>query len=234
VFKIGRVFHYNSKYFITFGGENMSKSSKMKKYLCLIFSLICSSLAISQHNMPLSGSASIVCDICDIYDDGGASGNYATRVSSTMTVVSSSPSAQLVVNGNYDLELYYNTWLRIFNGSSTTGQLLFNSHSGSDTISLVAPSDTITIVFYADSDDPRTGFALHIDTCHKCPSSILGEHSLVLSDTTAVLRWANTLAGEGVLVSIDDATYTMQGNIGVFYVEDDSLFIENLEHCKTY
>ena len=119
--------------------------------------------AAQSYNMGTSGSQTVSgCNIW-IYDNGGPSGQYSNSCSSTMTITPDEPGAIFFIDqGTYNTESSYD-WLKIYDGTSTSGTLLANLQGqGSISSPLTSSSGAFTFEFHSDGSVQRDGFEIHI------------------------------------------------------------------------
>ena len=156
-----------------------SKSDKMKKTL-FIFTIFISAityvLAQGQGSVNLGTSSTISnCDLL-IYDNGGASGDYGSNLDQTLTITSNDPNNGCVLVEVEDLDIDESDTLYFYDGTDTTGTLLFKINNGNynPTVTyrfaatIQNASGAITVRFKTDSATVGEGFMLHTSCIAPC------------------------------------------------------------------
>ncbi|MFA7081407.1 MAG: gliding motility-associated C-terminal domain-containing protein [Bacteroidales bacterium] len=136
---------------------------KLKKLfisIILIFSI--TNVIAQTYLMPTSGYQEIHTDSGVLYDDGGATGNYSTRVSSTMTIYPATPGSYVCLRGSIDLEDYMFSSIRIYDGDTNSTWEVAHLYSGNSNVNIVSYSGALTIRFFVDTETPQSGFEFNI------------------------------------------------------------------------
>ncbi|MDR0789309.1 MAG: gliding motility-associated C-terminal domain-containing protein [Bacteroidales bacterium] len=210
----------------------------MRKLFCLILGLLSALFAAAQYNMPTTGTVTHASDDCWVYDDGGPSGNYGNYVSGVMLVNTASTNKYFIINLTYDLEVTSHSSLKIYNANN--GAMLFsNSNTNtSGTISINPCTDKIRIVFTTDSDNPHSGFAMHLTTCVQPPPmvSLFGDNlfgSSYQSPHNCYVTWDLLPGYSDYVVAFGPCPFDIN-NATVITVHDiDSLSLTGLDTCDT-
>lgn len=202
----------------------------MKKHLLFILFILTGLNIFAQtYNMPTNGYLEIHSDSGTIYDDGGPTGNYSTRVNSTVTIYPSTPGGYVKISGQYFLENSFKSNLKFYDGDTNSiNQLAYRSDDGCVTVR--STTGPITIKFIADTETPDFGFNLNIYTCYDFPTNISINN---ITDTTAEISW----------IEKDTTTnWIIEYNGGYFYtgsgtqIASDTNFVKlnNLSSCTPY
>lgn len=137
----------------------------------LLFTLLISSISFSQtYNFP--GGTIYTCG-GEFYDTGGESGDYSDNTNGTTTFCSATPGKCIRVTLTmYDIESGYD-YLRIYDGSSTSGTLLYDLDGYSTApLTVTSTSGCLTFKFYADNVYSYGGWS-GIVSCVSCATTPL-------------------------------------------------------------
>ncbi|MFA7081353.1 MAG: gliding motility-associated C-terminal domain-containing protein [Bacteroidales bacterium] len=137
--------------------------------------------------MPTTGASYLTTSSCVLYDDGGANGNYTTNSNGTYVIENVNPGSYFSIIGSFHLEGYHKSRLVIYDGGSTSTQLIGTYSSGVGDINVCSSSSTITVRFISDTDTPLSGFVLNIveNNCPRASSFRVNN----LTPFTAELLW---------------------------------------------
>ncbi|MBP5496578.1 MAG: C10 family peptidase [Bacteroidales bacterium] len=114
--------------------------------------------------MPVSGTRDVTACSGTLYDDGGASGNYANSCDGTIILRSYNPSSVITLTGSYNTE-YCCDKLQIYNG---VGGDLIGNYRGEGNINITsAPNGILVLTFTSDGSFSGSGFNL-LFTCTDC------------------------------------------------------------------
>ena len=147
--------------------------------------------------MPVNGTNTITMCGGVIYDDGGVSGNYSNSCNSTLVVNPDVAGLFVHLTGTYSIETGTSTrwdYLQIFDGSTTDGTLLFDSHTdNSGNLDVVSTTGPLTVYFHTDASTTYSGFEIQIgcDSAQTPPEPCNAPTNLTvsLSGTNATLDW---------------------------------------------
>jgi hypothetical protein len=113
--------------------------------------------------VPASGSNTITCGASTkLYDDGGASGNYATN-DNGFTVINNGGSGIITISGTYlNIESCCD-YVKIYSGAGIGGTLLY-TYAGSGTMTTFSstPGQILTVQFYSDPSVEGEGFDMNV------------------------------------------------------------------------
>ena len=143
--------------------------------------------------MPISGMHTVTMCGGNIFDDGGLTGDYSSNCDVTV-VVNPDAAGQLVeMTGTYDIETGSSSrwdYLQIFDGTTTTGTTLFDSHlDNSGTLNVTSISGSLTLYFHSDGSVNHSGFEIHV-SCSDAPTCPKPMNLTASSSNTAVtLSW---------------------------------------------
>ncbi len=114
--------------------------------------------------MPVSGIRDVTACSGTIYDDGGASGDYASSCNGTIILRSYNPSSIITLTGSYNTENCCDK-LRIYNG---VGGDLIGNYAGEGDINVTSgPNGILVLTFTSDGSVTTSGFNL-LFTCTDC------------------------------------------------------------------
>ncbi|MBR3725838.1 MAG: fibronectin type III domain-containing protein [Bacteroidales bacterium] len=138
------------------------------------------------YNMATTGSYTIMGCGYTIYDNGGATGDYASNCNSTL-VVYPTEGTYLKMYGSVNAETCCDH-LYIYDGAGTSGTELYNGNSGTiDT--LESTSGPLTIKFTSDGSVVSSGFEIHV-MCLPVPDCGAVENLAVAAGvTSAMVTW---------------------------------------------
>lgn len=210
----------------------------MNKFLNIFIFLLVNLFGVSvfsqSYNMLISNYSEIVTNSGTLYDNGGNLGNYATRVNAKTTIIPATQGTRIILKGTYDIEDYNRTKLIIYDGDTNSNAKLFeNSITSSGNINVKSTTGPITIVFMVDSDNPKTGFELLISVCDICPP-IPQININVLNDSTTLITWNRTTAGQEWIIEYNNKCNFSFGNGTLLATNDTSIILSHLEHCSNY
>ena len=113
--------------------------------------------------VPASGSNTITCGASTkLYDDGGATGNYATN-DNGFTVINNGGSGIITISGTYlNIESCCD-YVKIYSGAGIGGTLLY-TYAGSGTMTTFSstPGQILTVQFYSDPSVEGEGFDMNV------------------------------------------------------------------------
>lgn len=211
----------------------------MKRYIKILFFLIINIINVSlfaqTYNMPVSGYREIHTNSGTLYDDGGASNNYSTRVNAKTTIYPNSSNAKIMITGTYDIEESYKTKLTIYSGDTNSNSILFNNLNSptSGYINVRSLTGPVTIYFFVDSDTPNSGFELNISICNICPTLPSIINANVIDDSTAHLSWQGGAGTDWIVEYKDECDFEI-GTGTKLSTQDSNIILTNLDHCKAY
>lgn len=179
--------------------------------------------------MPDSGYYEIHSDSGTIYDDGGPTGNYSTRVNSVVTIYPSTPGSYIKVSGQYFLENSYKSILKFYSGdTNSTNQITYRSEDGCVTIR--STTGPITIRFFADTETPDSGFQFNIYTCSDIPSNISINN---ITDTTAEISWSEKDTATNWIVEYNKGYFGIGSGIKIA-TNTNFIKLDSLIRCAGY
>ena len=113
--------------------------------------------------VPASGSNTITCGASTkLYDDGGATGNYATN-DNGFTVINNGGSGIITISGTYlNIESCCD-YVKIYSGAGIGGTLLY-TYAGSGTMTTFSstPGQILTVQFFSDPSVEGEGFDMNV------------------------------------------------------------------------
>lgn len=203
----------------------------MKSLLYFLLLLLSTSTLLAQSiNMPTTGASYLTTSSCVLYDDGGANGNYTTNSNGTYVIENVNPGSYFTITGSYDLEEYYKSRIVIYDGGSTSIQIIGIYSTGAGNINVCSSSSTITVRFISDTDTPRAGFVLNIVE-NNCPIA----YSFTVNNLTpfsANLAW-NGSCGSGNWI-IECTTNNMPNGQNLFTTTANSYQLTGLNPKTNY
>lgn len=148
-------------------------------------------------NIPTTGEVTL--SMCGgvIYDDGGANGNYSNYCNATVIVNPDQDGSFVQFNGTYNIETGSSSrwdYLQIFDGNTTAGTLLFDSHLGDNLTNITSTTGPLTILFVSDGSTSYSGFEIQVscvsdttpvEPCN-APANVTATN---LTHESAVLDW---------------------------------------------
>ncbi len=129
----------------------------MKQIFALLFAS-CLSVLVAAQNYTMSTSSVSTCSGA-FFDSGGSSSNYYNSENDTMTFTSSNGNRLVFTFVSFDVEIY--DQLKIYNGPSTSYQLIGSYFSNPGTITSTGSS--LTFVFTSDNSQTYSGWAASIN-----------------------------------------------------------------------
>lgn len=200
----------------------------IKRVLAVIlFSLISLGMFSQTYNMPTQGYIEIHSDSVTLYDDGGSTGNYSTRVKSVVTIYPITTGGFVYLSGLYSLENQYKSRLEFYSGdtNSTTQITTAKYNSGCLNIRSIGP---ITIRFFVDTETPNSGFEFNIRVCNDRP---INDNVFNVTDSTAEFSWNSQNSSTNWIFA-----YKKGANGSVTEISTDTNYIklENLERGTRY
>ncbi|MDD6185115.1 MAG: gliding motility-associated C-terminal domain-containing protein [Bacteroidales bacterium] len=100
-----------------------------------------------------------------VYDNGGPNGDYSTYSNDTLIIYPSSSGCMVSLTGTYVTESVTWDYIKIFNGTGTSGTLLATlAGTGSVTTPIYssAPNGALTVVFHSDGSGQYSGYEFNI------------------------------------------------------------------------
>ena len=167
-------------------------------------------------NMGLQGTDTMTTCSMIVYDNGGASANYAASCDYTLVLMPANAGSVITVSGSYHTESCCDS-LRIFDGVGTTGAML-GLYKGTGTIPTLASSTgPLTLHFKSDYGLQYEGFALTV-SCADCAAPGNLTVSNIGSDS-ATLAWAGISGLYTVEYKADqDTAWTSQTTSDTFLI----------------
>ena len=151
-------------------------------------------LTISQFTLvPSSGSNTITCGTnTTLYDHAGPSSDYSNNVDG-YTVIENSGTGIISLSGSYNTQSG-SDYINIYSGVGTSGTLLYSYSGRNGTITPFssASGESITVRFFSDGSNRRTGFALNVaysgacEVCGSLPTTLI---SSAITATSATISW---------------------------------------------
>ncbi|MCQ2294299.1 MAG: fibronectin type III domain-containing protein, partial [Bacteroidales bacterium] len=189
----------------------------------------------------VTGVDTLVTCGANIYDDGGATGNYSSNCNYTLVVRSASEDSTIVISGTVDGEGGYDE-LTVYDGVGTSGTIIYDGYTGSFG-PVYSTGGAVTLHFSSDGSVQNTGFAVHVSCAYLSDcgtpydlsvTNVIGDTvSLHWFDTTANTAWQIAYGHTGFnldtvetnLIDVYDTAYTLTGlDLGTeyeFYVRGD-------------
>lgn len=142
----------------------------MKRIVFLVILLVYLASLQGQSYTMTNGQTITTCS-GTFYDPGGPNGNYGNNLNYTQTFVSATPGMCLrVVFSSFYLESSSFDYLRIYNGTSASGQLI-GTYDGTDSPGTVTSyTGALTFVFHSDVSINHAGWSATI-SCVECPTA---------------------------------------------------------------
>jgi hypothetical protein len=153
--------------------------------------------------VPTTGNNSFTTCSGNIFDNGGATGNYATSSNGYTVINPSTPGSFIRVSGTITAEAGYD-YLTIYDGTGTGGTILWGGSphgSGTSCSTFTVPTITsttgpLTIQFYSDGSNNCSGFDLSI-SCYTplpCVAPTAQPTALILTPTGTSISGSFTAA----------------------------------------
>lgn len=149
------------------------------------------------YNIPATGSYSV--DMCGgtIYDDGGPDGSYSTNCNVTVVINPDQAGLFVQLNGTYSIETGSSArwdYLQIYDGNTTDGTILFDSHLGDTLTNITSTTGPLTLYFKSDASITYSGFEIQVscvggsipETCN-APTNVAVSG---LTHESAVVDWS--------------------------------------------
>ena len=112
-----------------------------------------------------SGTSTITTCNTLVYDNGGPNGDYSTYSNDTLIIYPSSSGCLVSLTGTYVTESITYDYIKIYNGTGTSGTLLATlAGTGSVTTPIYssAPNGALTIIFHSDGSSQYSGYEFNI------------------------------------------------------------------------
>lgn len=183
--------------------------------------------------MPASGYLEIHSDSGTIYDDGGSTGNYSTRVNSTVTIYPSTPGAYVILSGNYFLEDCNKSKIYFYSGDTNTAQNITQYITyvcGVGCVAVRSNTVPLTIKFIADTETPTTGFEFNFRECLDIPFNI---NNISVTDTTAEIQWSEHDTTTNWIVEYNNSWFNIGGGTKIF-TDTNYVKLDSLINCSSY
>lgn len=186
------------------------------------------------YNMPTNGYLEIHSDSGTIYDDGGPTGNYSTRVNSTITIYPSTPGGFIYLSGQYFLEDYYKSKVYFYNGDTNGYNYINNSYLTyvyyNGCVVIKSTEGPLTIKFIADTETPSSGFEFNYRVCN---DNAYNFYSSNVTDTTAEIHWSEHDTSTNWIVEYSE-NYFNPGYGTKILSDTNFVILDGLESCKYY
>lgn len=149
------------------------------------------------YSIPTSGEHTVSMCGGTIYDDGGVNGDYSNYCNATVIVNPDQDGSFVQFNGTYNIETGSSSrwdYLQIFDGNTTAGTLLFDSHLGDNLTNITSTTGPLTILFVSDGSTSYSGFEIQVscvsdttpvEPCN-APANVTATN---LTHESAVLDW---------------------------------------------
>lgn len=143
------------------------KTSSIKIILALLLCLFAAG-SFAQQEIIMNSNQTVNMTSCSatLYDSGGPNGSYSSNESYRVTVCVPS-GYPMELNVSLNTESSFDE-LTIYEGSGTTGTIVANEISGSQTLSYTLSSSCATFVWYSDGSVTRSGFEIQIGCAMPC------------------------------------------------------------------
>lgn len=165
---------------------------------------------VAAQTIVMQNGQTLYSDICmsgtDIYDDGGADGNYSNSFDGWV-VLTTNAGETITLTGPYNLESNYD-YLTFFDDST---QIL--RRSGAGNVNLLVTSGVLRIHFTTDGSVNRTGFELHAITSAippECHSTVADLAISNLTATSGTVTWTGT--GDDLMLDYGEGPIPVTGN----------------------
>ena len=141
----------------------------MKRFVLLgILLLLCVASMQGQSYTMTNGQTITTCS-GTFYDPGGPNGNYGNSLNYTQTIVSATPGMCIQVSFNsFELESVSFDYLRIYSGTSASGQLIGTFGGSNSPGTVTSYTGALTFVFHSDVSINYAGWSATI-SCVECP-----------------------------------------------------------------
>lgn len=186
----------------------------------------------SVYTMGTTGSDTLRICSAVIYDNGGATGSYATNCNFTLVLLPSVDGNHVLISGTSVTEGQWD-YLTIYEGVGTSGNVLFRDNVSSvETTPIPAISAAaLTIVFYSDGSVVKDGFEINVScvdptalppvvalpaTGHTTINVPYNVAAVLSMGANVSYTWSSTMADAGDAIasnadSIYTITYTAEG-----------------------
>jgi len=145
-----------------------------------------------------------------IYDNGGATTNYANNSNGYSVINPATAGNNVQISGTISTESGWD-FVRIYNGTGTTGTLLW-SGSGTATVPVITSTlGPLTVQFTSDGSVNGTGFALNFTCVPAACSGIPNAGTATISSASGCVGAALTLSATGLTIS-GGITYQWQSS----------------------
>ena len=186
----------------------------------------------------ITGSSSITaCDLV-IYDNGGPNGDYSANCDYTLTVYPTESDSVVSISGTHYCESSWDL-LRIYNGTSTNGELLYSSTSSSSAQVSFGPITStvgpLTIRFTSDGSVFYSGFVATV-SCAAAPDCV-APYDLTATNISADEATISWVADEDATIELYYKQHNETNWITVTasdFTTDNSYLMTNLDASTTY
>ena len=197
----------------------------------LILVLLVNNSYAQTYNMPANGYLEIHSDSGTIYDDGGPTGNYSTRVNSAITIYPSSSDGILIISGSYDFENEFKSKMTIYRGDTNNLEYLTTlSNNGCIAMRGDTIGTPITIKFFADTETPLSGFIFNFRICKDIPFNIYNSN---ITDSTARINWSEPDTSIQWIVEYSNSSNVFGIGQGTkIYTDTNFVDLTNIDKCQ--
>lgn len=141
----------------------------MKRFVLLGILLLLCVASMQGQNYTMTNGQTITTCSGTFYDPGGPNGNYGNSLNYTQTIVSATPGMCIQVSFNsFELESVSFDYLRIYSGTSASGQLIGTFGGSNSPGTVTSYTGALTFVFHSDVSVNYAGWAATI-SCVECP-----------------------------------------------------------------
>lgn len=209
-----------------------------KLFIAVLFLLVASATNLFSQTflMPTSGYKEIHTQTGTLYDDGGASGNYSTRVNARTTIYPVTPGAKIRLTGSHDLEAPNFSRIIIYDGDTNSSNILYNGYFSAQGLVLCSSSGPVTVHFTVDTDSPKSGFAFVISEYSYCPDKAYNVSVKPTTETTALVSWQGGSDSTKWILEYGevDATCHFLDSTKREFSDTNFLVLDSLIHCQKY
>ena len=174
------------------------------------------------YSLPVSGTANYTTCSGTLYDDGGASGQYALNANGAVTLTPATAGNKIKLDFTaLSLEPNYD-YLYVYDGASTSAPLLgrYTGTTLPGTLYASTASGTLTVQLISDEVYQAAGFAATISCVATLPQADLTVQNANLSPT-ALLAGSSTAAS--ATVTNLSGTQASSSNLGYYLSTDNTL-----------
>ena len=158
------------------------------------------------YNMPTTGTHTITTCSMIIYDDGGPSGDYSNSCDVYLTINPETPGNFVSVYGTSSTESCCD-YLRVYDGSSSSGQMLGEYKGENLTIpELTSTTGPLTLYFHSDGSVIKSGFEVHVSCASTGPGT---DPTVATNAATSIAQTTATL--NATITNPDNVTITEKG-----------------------